>query len=121
MHKDVLSAVHANKPKPLTIIKPLDSAFALHTALLSSHQPHGPQTHRARPHNLRKHPKNQPDNCGCASITAPQECQVGQHRNLLCPEPSSITVAGSPVFACRRSTGISCKNSACRLLRASAP
>src|SRR5256885_1935408 len=100
MHKDVLSAFHANKPKPLAIIKPLDSAFALHTALLSSHQPHGPKTHRARPPDLRKLPRNQRDNCGCASITGPQECQVGLRRNLLCPEPSSITVAGSAVFAC---------------------
>src|SRR2546426_1286740 len=37
MDKDVLSAIHANKPEPLAIIKPLDSAFALHTALLSCH------------------------------------------------------------------------------------
>src|SRR2546426_2584846 len=37
MDKDVLSAFHANKPEPLAIIEPLDSAFALHTALLSCH------------------------------------------------------------------------------------
>src|SRR5438876_77561 len=39
MDKDVLSAIHANKAEPLAIIEPLDSAFALHTVLLSSPQP----------------------------------------------------------------------------------
>src|SRR6266571_6323396 len=120
MDKDVLSAFHANKSEPLAIIEPLDSAFALHTALLSSHQPHGPTTHRARPPYLRKPPTKQRNNCGCASTTAPHECQVGRRYNLICPKPSSITVAGSAVFACGRSTGTSCKSSACRLRRASA-
>lgn len=62
MDKDVLSAFHANKSEPFAIIEPLDSAFALHTALLSSHQPHGPTTHRARPPYLRKPPTNQRNN-----------------------------------------------------------
>src|SRR2546422_7780709 len=73
MDKDVLSAFHTNKSEPLAIIEPLDSAFALHTALLSSHQPHGPTTHRARPPYLRKPPTKQRNNCGCASTTAPHE------------------------------------------------
>src|ERR1700740_3624638 len=98
MDKDVLSAVHANKAESLPIIEPLDSAFALHTALLSSHQPHGATTARVRPPYLRKPPTHQRDNCGCASTIAPHECQVGPHRHLLCPWPSSITVAGGVVF-----------------------
>src|SRR5207244_11469548 len=100
MDKDVLSAFHANKPKPLAIVKPLDSAFALHTALLSSHQPHGPKTHPVGPPNLRKHPKNQRDKCGGASTTAAQATQVGERRNLLCPKPTNITVVGTAVVAC---------------------
>src|SRR5437899_13084145 len=115
MDKDVLSAFHANKPKPLAIIKPLDSAFALHTALLSSHQPHGPKTHRARPPDLRKLPRNQRDNCGFAFITGPQECQVGLRRNLFSQRLPRITATGIAVFALSLSTGQSCRTSTYRL------
>src|SRR5438309_4185304 len=98
MDKDVLSAFHANKPKPLAIIKPLDSAFALHTALLSSHQPHGPTTHRARPPDLRKLPRNQRDNCV---------------RVCIYHSPLGVSSGSSPQFALPPAFQYNCRRERC--------
>src|SRR5712692_4174061 len=115
MDKDVLSAFHANKPEPLAIIEPLDSAFALHTALLSCYtSPTVP-----RPTVLGSIPEKAPyesaEELRVCIYHSPSRVSSGRRCNLLCPKPSSITVAGSAVFACGRSTGTSCKSSACRL------
>src|SRR5713101_4096394 len=37
MDKDVLPTFHPDEAEPLAVVKPFDSAFALHTALLSYH------------------------------------------------------------------------------------
>lgn len=55
MDKDVLPRIHANKSESLAVIKPFDSAFALHTALLSSYPTLGTETWQnyLRPGNTR--------------------------------------------------------------------
>src|SRR5713226_5745607 len=110
MDKDVLPRIHANKSESLAVIKPFDSAFALHTALLSPYPTLGTETWQNYlwPGNTRYGFGNEylPENLACdpAAVSiyhSPSRVSRGWQGDLHCTLSLSITMPRGPQYLVR--------------------